>query len=271
MAESPSNAMFRLEGRRALVVGGASGLGREAVRAFGAAGARVAVLDLNEEAAKAVSEDTADETGLPSLWGKVDVSRYEEVRDAVAKAAAEWGGLDIAVNAAGIASGLAEDITPEAVWRRVIDVNLTGQYFCCIEERKAMLTGRYGRIINLASMSANIVNRFPKAFDSEARQLGLYSYCSAKAGVKHMTRVMGALWAADGIRVNCISPGYMETPLTTELFADPRVKSALEEDTPVGRVGVPRDLMGVLLFLASDACEYMAGSEIVIDGGYSLW
>lgn len=265
-----TNDLFSLNGKRAVVVGGASGLGRSMARALAGAGSAVAILDLNLGGAKEAAVELG-RLGASSIALSVDVTDYASVDTAIRDAVESLGGLDVAVNAAGIADPRPEDTTPQAVWQRIISVNLTGTYYCCQVESEHMRPRKSGRIVNIASMSSRVVNRFPHELVPESRQLGLFPYCSAKAGIRQLTRVFAAFLAPDGIRVNCVSPGYMRTPLTAGLFEDARMIEVLERDTPVGRIGVPADLDGLVVYLASDSSDFMTGSEVTIDGGFTLW
>ena len=262
--------MFDLKGKHGLVVGGASGLGRAMALSLATSGADVAILDINLAEAERVAAQIT-EIGRDSSAVAVDVTSYSSVAQAVEQVVARYDTVDIAVNAAGIADGGPEDTTPEAIWRRIIDVNLTGVYFCCQHESEVMKRQGSGRIVNVGSMSSAVVNRFPAQYVPESRQTGLFPYCSAKAGVKQLTRVFAAFLAPHGVRVNCVSPGYMRTPLTEGVFADPGLVEALERDTPIGRIGKPEDLDALIVYLASDGSDFMTGSEIFIDGGFTIY
>ena len=262
--------VFDLSGKKALVTGGASGLGKAMALALAKRGADVAVLDINEAEADRTAAAIAA-LGRQTIAVPVDVTSYPAVRVAVESAAERFGGIDVAVNAAGIADGRPEDTTPDAIWRRIIAVNLTGVYYCCLQEAEVMKRQKSGRIINVASMSSTVVNRFPPRHVPESRQTGLFPYCSAKAGVRQLTRVFAAFLAPHNVRVNCISPGYMRTPLTEDIFANPELVAELEDNTPVGRIGKPEDLEGLVVYLASDGSDFMTGSEILIDGGFTVW
>ena len=120
-------------------------------------------------------------------------------------------------------------------------------------------------------MSATVVNNFPQPPVEDSRLLGIPAYCAAKAGVKQLTKVLAAQLSQHGIRVNCISPGYMNTEMTTEIFRMPEVIEQIEKETPLGKVGQPKDLDGLILYLSSGASDFMTGSELMIDGGYSIW
>lgn len=261
---------FDLSGKQIAVTGGASGLAKAMALALAQRGADVCVLDINAGKAAETARDVKA-LGRKSFSVPVDVSEYESVRAAFAQVVKEWGSIDAAVNAAGVAGGRKEDTTPEAIWRRVLGINLSGVYYCCLQEAEIMKKQRSGTIVNMASMSAQIVNRFPDTYIAEGRQLGLYPYCSSKAGVRQLTKVFAAFLAPHNIRVNCISPGYMRTPLTDELFSSPELTALLEGDTPLGRVGEPEDLGALIVYLVSDGSSFMTGSEITIDGGFTVW
>lgn len=265
-----TSKLFDLTGKHALVVGGASGLGKAMATALAGAGADIAILDINEPAAQSVSSEIAG-MGRSSMAVSVDVTDYKQVGRAIADVLDQFGRIDIAVNAAGIADPRPEDTTPDAIWRRIIDVDLTGVYYCCQHESEIMEKQGFGRIINVGSMSSAVVNRFPSQFVPTSRQTGLFPYCSAKAAVRQLTRVFATFLAPHGVRVNCISPGYMRTPLTEGIFADQGLVDVLEGDTPVGRIGRPEDLTGLTVYLASDGSDFMTGSEVVIDGGFTAW
>lgn len=253
---------FRLDGRVALVTGGGRGIGRALGQALQEAGAQVAVADIDgDSAARAVAELAAAElaAGDDSLGLQVDVTRADEVGRMVDAVLERYGRLDIAVNNAGIARrGYAEEMT-EAVWDAVIDVNLKGVFLCCQAEGRAMLTAGRGVIVNVASISAQIVNR-PQP---------QVNYNAAKAGVVQVTRSCAAEWASRGVRVNCISPGHTVTPMTAPALDD--MGDVWRGNTPAGRLGEPADLQGAVVYLASDAAAYVTGHDLVVDGGYTIW
>jgi NAD(P)-dependent dehydrogenase (short-subunit alcohol dehydrogenase family) len=149
---------------------------------------------------------------------------------------------------------------PEDQWRHLIDINLTGVFLCCQAEAGRMLDHGSGAIVNIASMSATIANS------------GLWQahYNASKAGVKHLTTTLATEWASRGIRVNSLSPGYIKTPMTS----GPEWEEKLAEfakDTPLGRIGIPDDLIGPTVFLLSDAAGFCVGTNLVADGGFTAW
>jgi len=248
---------FSLRGRTALVTGGGQGIGEAFCLALAEAGADVAVVDLNEETAGAVAT-RVEGAGARALAIRADISSPDDTRAMVEGVVRAWGRLDIAVNNAGVRGWApAEEMTLDE-WRRVLDVNLTGTFLSAQAEARAMLPRGYGKIINMASMSAHIVNR-PQT------QVG---YNVSKAGIIHLTRTLAAEWAPRGIRVNSISPGYTRTPLTATLGG---LQAGWIERIPLGRMGEVADLQGAVVYLASEASDYMTGYDLVIDGGYTLW
>ena len=190
---------------------------------------------------------------------QTDVTRKAEVTAMVAAVVERWGRLDIGVNNAGIAQGGPAEELSEEDWDAVLEVNLKAVFLCCQAEARVMLPRGYGKIINTASMSATIVNR-PQC---------QANYNAAKAGVVQLTRSCAAEWAARGVRVNCISPGHTITPMTQGM--PEHVRAIWRSNTPMGRLGDPSDLQGAVVYLASDASDYVTGHDLIIDGGYVLW
>jgi sorbose reductase len=251
---------FRLDGKTALVTGGGQGIGRGYAHALAEAGASVTIVDINPETAKQVAEEIR-ELGRQSISVVADVTLAADAKRMVDTVVEEWGKLDIAVNNAGRTIwAKAEDMT-EDEWDKVLELNLKGVFLCAQAEARVMIPQRYGKIINTASMSGSVVNR-PQ---SQA------SYNASKAGVVHLTKSLAAEWAPHGIRVNSISPGYILTALVNKIPEVSQHLSFWTDLTPVGRLGQVEDLQGAIVFLASDASDFMTGHDLFIDGGYSVW
>ena len=249
-------SLFDLEGRKALVTGGAVGIGRACAVALAAAGADVAILDVDEN----TGPKTADEIsalGREGLFLRCDVTSGPDIQAAVAAVVERFGRLDIGVNNAGIAILGADETLDRADWDKVIAVNLTGAFLCAQAEARQMIaqTPTEGKIINIASMSATIANCNA-------------SYDASKAGIVHMTRTLAAEWGRFNINVNCISPSYVLTPMHAS--TPTVVRRRIRELTPLGHVERPEDLHGAVIFLASAASNYVTGHDLMVDGGHTL-
>jgi NAD(P)-dependent dehydrogenase (short-subunit alcohol dehydrogenase family) len=254
---------FRLDDRVALVTGGGQGIGRAFAHALGEAGAAVAVVDVSADHAERVAAELAAK-GIASLALPADVTCADDVQAMVDAVVQQWGTLTIAVNNAGVGAWVAAETVSEAHWDTVINVNLKGVFLCAQAAGRAMLAAGYGKIINTASMSAHIVNM--------PQNQSVYN--TSKAGVLHLTRSLAAEWAARGIRVNSISPGYTRTALVDALLASPEGQDKARHwlaRTPAGRMGDVTDLQGAVVYLAAEASDFMTGHDMVIDGGYCLW
>lgn len=251
---------FSLKDRVGIVTGGGQGLGRAFALAFAEAGAHVVVAELNAKTADGTAAEVRG-LGRQALAVPTDVRRRDSVASMVEQTVKRFGRLDFVMNNAGISKwGAAESVT-ESDWREVMDVNLTGVFYCAQECARVMMGRGGGSIINIASMSGLIVNRpQPQA-----------SYNASKAAVIHLTRSLAAEWAAHNIRVNSISPGYMEGPMAGPFFSDPKYGGVWLDSTPMKRPGRPEELGPLAVFLASDASSFVTGSNVVIDGGYSVW
>ena len=254
---------FCLDGRVALVTGGGQGIGQAYAHALGEAGAAVAVVDISAEHAEAVVAELSGK-GVDALAVIADVSKADQVQAMVDAVLSRWGQLTIGVNNAGIGFWKAtEDMTKEE-WDKILALNLTGVFLCAQAEGRVMLETGYGKIINTASMSGHIVNTPQKQS----------AYNVSKAGVIHLTRSLATEWAARGVRVNSISPGYTRTLLVDNLLQTPEGQEVMPtwmSMTPVGKMAEVTDLQGAVVYLASEASDFMTGHDMVIDGGYCAW
>lgn len=249
-------SMFDLTGKKALVTGGAVGIGRACAVAMAAAGADVAIVDIDEKTGAATAEDIKA-MGRDSLFVRCDVTSKEQVQAMVGEVAGRFGRLDIGVNNAGIAILGGDEELDQADWDKVIAVNLTGAFLCAQAEAQQMIRQEptEGKIINTASMSATIANCNA-------------SYDASKAGIVHMTKTLAAEWGRFNINVNCISPSYVLTPMHAS--TPTVVRQRIRELTPLGHVERPEDLYGAVVFLASAASNYVTGHDLMIDGGHTL-
>lgn len=239
----------RLAGKRALVTGGASGIGRATARRFAAEGARVAVGDLNEAGLDAL----ADELGDAVVTRRCDVTDEADVEALAAAAADAFGGLDVAFANAGTGSVQRIVDIDRAEWQRVLDVNLTGPLLTIKHAARRMDQG--GSIVVTASLNA------------VQPGIGMGAYCTSKAGVTMLVQVAALELGHRGIRVNAVGPGLVRTGLTEGAFGLPGIVEGYEENTPLGRHAQPEEIAGLVAYLASDEASFVSGSLQLIDGG----
>ncbi len=251
---------MRLKGRAAIITGGASGIGRASAELFAENGAAVAIIDLDEARGRDTEKLIASRGGK-AHFVKGDVARVAEARRAVETAVDKLGRLDILVNAAGIFLFKSVADTTEEDWERVIGIDLKGSYFISKFAIPAMEKSGGGSIVNVSS-GAGLV----------AIPLNTV-YAAAKGGVIGMTRALALDCAPKKIRVNCICPGVVETPMSRGAFAslpDPEAaRNANLAQTPLGRFATPEEMAATALFLASDESSYFTGAIIAADGGFT--
>ncbi|MBM9400548.1 SDR family oxidoreductase [Gluconacetobacter azotocaptans] len=252
---------LRLDGRTAIVTGGAQNIGLACVTALAEFGARVIIADLDEELATSAAEVLRAE-GLNVAGTRLDVTSTQQVDAVASRLRAEEDHIDILVCNAGICISevKAEDMT-DAQWLKQVDINLNGIFRCCRAFGRIMLDQGGGAIVNIGSMSGLIVNKPQEQA----------AYNASKAGVHQYTRSLAAEWATRGIRVNAVAPTYIETTLTRFGMEQPRLYDAWLEGTPIHRVGQPDEVASVVQFLASDAASLMTGAIVNVDGGFTVW
>lgn len=250
---------FSLKNRVGIVTGGGAGLGLGYVQATLEAGAKVVIAEINAEAGEASAARLRGD-GHACTAVATDVTRRDSVQALIDATLAAHGRLDFIINNAGAwRNGPAEDVTPES-WQAMIDLNLSGLFWCCQAAAKPMLAAGRGSIINVASISGQLINpNFGQWLEP--------SYFAAKAGVIHLTHALAAQWGPRGIRTNTISPGYMaKNGLNENNLNAPWTKTV-----PLGRPGLPDELGAAAVFLASDAASYINGHTLNVDGGCTVW
>jgi NAD(P)-dependent dehydrogenase (short-subunit alcohol dehydrogenase family) len=248
---------FRLDGRRALVTGGARGLGRVIAQALAEAGADIAVSGRSREACEAAASEIAAATGRRARGFAADVIEAAQVTRLVSEVEAELGPIDILVNNAGVNKrGPIEELT-EADWDMVIDTNLKGPWLCARAVGPKMRDRGWGRIINLASVLGVIA------------MPGRSPYASSKSGVINLTRVLALEWAGTGVTANAICPGAFGTEMNRVLLDDPVKYQEFVRRIPMKRWGEVEEIAGAAVFLASDAASYVTGSTVTVDGGWT--
>ncbi|GAB3567925.1 SDR family NAD(P)-dependent oxidoreductase [Amycolatopsis endophytica] len=255
MSTTPTLSAFSLSGRTAVVTGGAQGIGEAIVTGLRDSGARVFIADINPE----VGEATAQRLGVDFV--AADVTDSDAVEAAFDHVVSTAGRIDIAVNNAGIVHNHPSESLADDDWRKVLAVNLDGVFYCCRAAGSRMLAQGAGAIVNTGSMSGHISN-FPQAQSA---------YNAAKAGVIHLTKSLAGEWAGRGVRVNSVSPGYVGTELTQRGMDNAEWRRAWLAGTPMNRVATPSEIAPAVVFLASDAASFCTGTDLVVDGGYTVW
>lgn len=250
---------FSLQKKVAVVIGGSKGLGKGIATGLAQAGATVVLgsrnqLELEQAAAEIRLKTNADIIGI-----SVNITSISAIQEFVNEVVKRKGSIDILVNSAGInIRKKAVDVT-ENDWDTVMDIQLKYVFFMNQAVGKYMINEKIkGKIINVASLTSILAFK------------GMVAYCSAKAGIVLMTKALANEWAEYGINVNAIGPGYYETEMTKPLFSDPRVLESMIGKIPLQRIGMPKDLTGTAILLASDASAYITGQVIYVDGGWLI-
>lgn len=243
-----------LTGKAALVTGASRGLGRAVALALAEAGADVACA-ARTASALAQTAVAVEALGRRALAVATDVTRSEEIERMVERTVRELGRLDILVNNAGAVSGRAAEKVSEAEWRALLEVDLTGAFFCAQAAGRRMIVQRWGRIINIGSIFG------------ELGTPGFAPYAAAKAGLHALTRSLAYEWARYGVTVNCIAPGYIRTDFNRAALENPKTRAEILSRIPLGRVGEAEEIGPLAVYLASEASAFMTGQVIFLDGG----
>ena len=251
---------FDLSGRVAVVTGGGRGIGLAISQTLAQAGALVAIAEVDADAGERAAAALRG-AGRSALAVETDVRDSQRVDSMVEQVVQRFSRIDILVNNAGIARNSPGEATSNDEWREIIDVNLNGVFWCCRAVGSHMLARGSGTIVNVASMSGTIVNKpQPQA-----------AYNTSKAAVVMLTKSLAAEWATRGVRVNSVSPGYIDTEMNRRGPITPAWRSTWLEMTPMGRLGQPVEIARAVWFLASDASAYATGTDLIVDGGYTVW
>ncbi|HHY38900.1 MAG TPA: 3-oxoacyl-ACP reductase FabG [Clostridia bacterium] len=251
--------LFGLDGKVAIVTGGSRGIGKAAAKGLAVFGADVAILGRSPKTEETVSEIQA--LGRRAIFIPTDVGDVDQARSGVERVVREFGTVDILVNNAGIASvAPAEEVTPEE-WDSIMAVNLRGMFFMAQAVAKVLISQRKpGRIINIGSIYGIV-----------GSEIGASIYHATKGGIVNLTRALACEWARYGILVNCIGPGFIVTDMTQGVREDPGLKRAIENRHALKRFGTPEEIVGAVVFLASDASTFVTGENLFVDGGYTAW
>ena len=251
--------MLNFEGQVVLITGGAGSIGQSVAKGFLAGGAgKVVLLDSSEAGIrKAVDAVGSHYPGRVSAV-RADVRRVEETRAAVRSVLHAEGKIDVLFNNAGVNRRKPSIELTEEDWDFVLDINLKGLFFVTQEAGRHMLARRRGCVVSTASVSS--VRGHPN----------LAAYAASKGGIAQLTKVLANEWAPHGVRVNAVAPGYLATGMTREYLADPSVREGIVRKIPLGRIGEPEDVVGAVLFLASDWARYVTGEILFVDGGRTV-
>lgn len=251
-----SENFFDLIGKVAIVTGTSRGLGQYFGRALAKAGADLVITSRNVESLEAFKIEI-ETLGRKALPLELDVRNYESVQKMVNAAYEIYGKIDILVNNAGCnVRKPAVEITWDE-WNLVLDTNLRGAFFVAQAVAKKMIPNRYGRVINIGSVT------------TVAGYAGITPYCASRGGIKQMTMSLADDWGRYGITVNCLAPGWFKTEQTRVLYENKEWVEYIVDRIPLKRIGQPHDLDGAVVFLASDASEYVTGQTLLVDGGLS--
>ncbi|MBM4363397.1 MAG: glucose 1-dehydrogenase [Deltaproteobacteria bacterium] len=250
---------FDLRGRVAVVTGASSGLGVAFAEGLAGAGAHLVLAARRKDRLDALIAALAEQ-GIEALAVRADVAREADVDALVAATRQRFGRVDVLVNNAGVANvAPAADESREA-FTATLDVNLTGAFLCAQRFGRVMLEQGSGSIVNVASILGLVASgQIPEA-----------AYCASKGGLVSLTRELAAQWARRGVRVNALCPGYFPSEMTADMFAEDDGLRFIRRRAPMGRGGDPDELVGPLLFLASDASSYVTGQALAVDGGWTI-
>jgi NAD(P)-dependent dehydrogenase (short-subunit alcohol dehydrogenase family) len=249
---------FRLDGKVALVTGASAGIGEALALGLAGAGAKVVVTARRRDRLDALA-DRIRSGGGDALAVACDVADADDVDRLAAEALGRFERIDVLVNNAGFVEVVPAEAEPLATFESIVDVNLVGAFRCAQRCGREMLAQGAGSIVNVASILGVVgVGQIPQA-----------SYAASKGGLVNLTRELAAQWARRGVRVNALAPAWFPSEMTADMFADAKSQQWMKQRTPMGRAGRVEELVGPLLFLASDAASYVTGHVLLVDGGWT--
>jgi len=253
-----SNLKVDLTGQVAVVTGAGNGIGKACALELAASGAKVALIDISPSALDQTQAEISALGGI-STTHVCDVSKVAEINAAYSAIAEHYGKIDIAVNSAGInIQQRGEEVTEEA-WDKVMSINAKGSFFCSQAAGKIMIPQNKGKIINIGS-AMSVVGYVKRS-----------AYCASKGAVAQFTKVLAGEWAQYNITVNTVAPTFINTPFTEPMFKDAEFKEDVERRILLNRIGEVSDVTGTVLYLASSAGDFVTGSIILVDGGWTAW
>jgi len=249
----------RLAGRIAIITGAGRGIGRGIALGYAREGAKVALVSRNAEELQVLADEIRTNGG-EALVTPADVRDSVAVNTVVAQVVAHWGGVDALVNAAGIPMAVPTTELSDDKWQMTLDININGTFFFCRAVAPHMIAKGQGTIINIGSLHS---------FQGIPMRA---AYAASKGGVLQLTRSLATEWAPLGVRVNCISPGWIRTPLQDEMVRQGRLdRTPIIARTPIRRIGEVSDIVGPAIFLASDESAFIVGEQLIVDGGWGVY
>jgi len=251
-----TNTQKPFEGRAAIITGGSRGIGRAIAETFASRGADLAIADYQVDLAKSTASEISEQTGQQVIAVEVDVSNLNQAQEMAKSVINTFGKIDILVNNAGITRDDLLMRMKEEDWDDVININLKGAWNCSKAVVRTMMRKRYGKIVNISSVSGQI------------GQIGQTNYSASKAGLIGFTKAMAREVASRGITVNAVAPGFIPTALTLDLPEE--LKEYILSVTPMGRMGTPAEIASAVAFLASDEASYITGQILGVDGGMAM-
>lgn len=253
-----SNLSADLNGKIAAITGAGNGIGKACALRLVENGAAVALIDYSAEALNQARQEIESIGGRCSTY-VCDVTKVSQIEETFASIASDFGNLDILINSAGVnVQQRAEDVTEEA-WDKVINTNAKGTFFCCQSAGRVMMKQNRGKIINIGS-AMSVVGYVKRS-----------AYCASKGAVAQFTKVLAGEWAPYNITVNTVAPTFIYTPFTEPMFKDEEFYNDVKNRILLGRVGEVDDVVGAVLYLSSEAADFVTGSILMVDGGWTAW